>query len=335
MGDSLHSFISLELPMKTISIIIPVFHNAKSLPDLAERLRKLSQKVCDYRFEFIYVDDGSGDDSFAVLTEIGKKDSRITIVKLTRNFGSNIAIQAGLAQSLGDCAGFVAADLQDPPEIMEDMIREWETGSKVVFAVRKNRHGDPWTTRLFARFFNVLFKKVVFSRFFDQGIGFFLVDRQVVDFLVKCDEKNVHLFGLILWGGFEPSIVTYDRLEREYGRSRWTFGKKIKYFIDAFAAFSYLPLRACLIAGICIAGLSAFYALVVVISKISGRLQVPGWSALMVVILFVSGIQLIMLGVIGEYLWRNFDATRRRPTWVVDRIISKQKSPKREKRNKG
>jgi glycosyltransferase involved in cell wall biosynthesis len=311
--------------MPLVSIIIPVYFNAKSLPALAVRLDRLARRVRRHRFEFIYVDDGSGDDSFAVLSALAKKDRRITVVKLTRNFGSNIAIQAGLAHAKGACAGFVAADLQDPPELMESMIRGWEKGSKVVFAVRKTRSGDPWTTRLFSRIFNVLFRKLVFNRFFDQGIGFFLADRTVVDFLVKCDEKNVHLFGLILWGGFEPSIVTYDRGGREHGGSRWTFGKKIKHFIDAFAAFSYMPLRACLVAGLGIAGLSAVYAVVIVAQKITGKVDVPGWTTLMIVVLFFSGVQLIMLGVIGEYLWRNFDASRRRPTWVVDRIVKRRK----------
>lgn len=310
--------------MALVSIIVPVYFNAKSLPALAERLDGLSKRIKRHKFEFIFVDDGSGDDSFDVLCSLAKKDKRITVVKLTRNFGSNTAIQAGLAHSRGDCAGFVAADLQDPPETMEAMIREWEKGSKVVFAVRKSRRGDPWSTRLFAKLFNVLFKKFVFNRFFDQGIGFFLADRTVVDFLVRCDEKNAHLFGLILWGGFEPSIVNYDRVEREHGGSRWTFGKKIKYFIDAFAAFSYLPLRACLVTGIVIASLAAIYALAIVIQKFTGHLDVPGWSALMIVVLFVSGIQLIMLGVIGEYLWRNFDASRHRPTWVVDKVVKKK-----------
>ena len=310
--------------MALVSIIVPVYFNAESLPPLAKRLDALSKRVRKHKFEFIYVDDGSGDDSFDVLSALAKKDGRITVVKLTRNFGSNIAIQAGLAHAGGDCAGFVAADLQDPPEVMESMIREWEKGSKVVFAVRRDRRGDPWSTRLFARVFNVLFKKLVFNRFFDQGIGFFLADRRVVDFLVQCDEKNAHLFGLILWGGFEPSIVTYDRGDREHGGSRWTFGRKIKYFIDAFAAFSYMPLRACLVAGLCIAGLSAVYAVVTVAQKITGRVEVPGWTTLMVVVLFFSGVQLIMLGVIGEYLWRNFDASRRRPTWVVDTVVRKK-----------
>jgi glycosyltransferase involved in cell wall biosynthesis len=314
--------------MALVSIIVPVYFNAKSLPALAERLNALSKRVKKHRFEFIFVDDGSGDDSFDVLSSLAKKDGRVTVVKLTRNFGSSTAIQAGLAHSKGDCAGFVAADLQDPPEAMEEMIQQWEKGSKVVFAVRKTRKGDSWSTRLFARFFNVLFKKLVFNRFFDQGIGFFLADRTVIDFLVRCDEKNAHLFGLILWGGFEPSIVNYDRLEREHGGSRWTFGKKIKYFIDAFAAFSYLPLRACLVIGFGVAGLSALYAIVVICMKIAGRFEVPGWSALMVAVLFFSGVQLIMLGVIGEYLWRNFDASRRRPTWVVDKVISGGKSRK-------
>lgn len=153
----------------------------------------------------------------------------------------------------------------------------------------------------------------VFEKFHDQGIGFFLIDRRVVDVLIQCNEKNVHLFGLILWSGFDYQCVDYDRLEREFGKSRWAFSKKIKYFIDAFTSFSYLPLRNCLVMGLILALFSGIYALLIVILRFSGKFDVPGWSALMVAVLFLSGMQLIMLGTIGEYLWRNFDATRQAP----------------------
>lgn len=306
--------------MALISIVIPVYFNEESLPELANRLDALSKRMKTHRFEFIFVDDGSGDHSVEVLKKLQAKDPRITIIQLTRNFGSNTAILAGLSHAKGQCAGFVAADLQDPPEVLEEMIQSWEKGNPLVFAVRKSRRGDPFWTRFFSRIFNYLFKKLVFGNFYEEGIGFFVADRKVIDFLVQCNEKNVHLMGLLLWSGFPFQCVYYDRVERIHGKSRWTFGKKFKFFIDAFTAFSYLPLRSCLVIGLVLGVLSTLYALLIIGLRIFGKVHVPGWSALMVVILLFSAMQFTMLGVIGEYLWRNFDATRNRPIFVIEKI---------------
>lgn len=307
--------------MALISIVVPVYYNAASLPALAARLSALATGLPVHQFEFIYVDDGSGDDSFAVLEQLAAQDPRVRVVKLVRNFGSNTAILAGMTYAHGDCVGFVAADLQDPPETLADMIAQWEAGTRVVLAVRRDRHGDPWASRILASVFNWLFRKLVFDGFSPQGVGFFLVDRQVADVLIRCDERNAHLIGLIFWSGFSCAVVEYDRIERAHGKSRWTFRKKLKYFIDAFAAFSYLPLRLASALGLFLATAGGFYAVVVVIVRLLNKVPVPGWTALMVIVLLVSGAQLLILGIVGEYLWRNFDATRRRPLFIVDRIL--------------
>lgn len=304
--------------MALISIVVPVYFNSTSLSALAARLASLAESQPLHQFEFVYVDDGSGDDSFEVLKGLARQDKRIRLVKLARNFGSNTAILAGMSFATGDCVGFVAADLQDPPETLVEMLHYWEAGVKVVLATRRDRQGDPWSTRMFAGLFNWLFKKLVFDGFSPQGIGFFLVDRQVVDLLVSSNEKNAHLIGLILWSGYRYAIVEYDRVEREHGKSRWTFGKKFKYFIDAFAAFSYLPLRLASALGLLLAGVGGLYAMIVIAVRLLNQVPVPGWTALMVVVLLTSGAQLMILGIIGEYLWRNFDATRRRPLFVVE-----------------
>ncbi len=306
--------------MALVSIVIPVYYNAASLPALAERLAAFAASEPSHRFEFIYVDDGSGDNSFEVLKGLAERDARVRVVKLARNFGSNTAILAGMTYATGDCVGFIAADLQDPPETLAEMIALWEAGTKVVFAARRDRHGDPRTTRLFASLFNWLFKKLVFDGFSPQGIGFFLVDRQVVDLLVRCNEKNAHLIGLILWSGYRYEVIEYDRVGREHGTSRWTFRKKFKYFIDAFAAFSYLPLRLASALGLLLAGVGGLYATIVIAVRLLNQTPVPGWTALMVVVLLTSGAQLLILGILGEYLWRNFDATRTRPLFIVDSV---------------
>lgn len=307
--------------MALISIVVPVYYNAASLPALAERLAALADDRPAHRFEFIYVDDGSGDDSFAVLEQLAAQESRMRVVKLVRNFGSNTAILAGMTYAQGDCVGFIAADLQDPPETLAELIAQWEAGSKVVLAVRRDRHGDPWTTRLAANIFNWLFKKLVFDGLSPQGVGFFLVDRQVADVLIRCEEKNAHLIGLILWSGFKCATVLYDRIEREHGKSRWTFRKKMKHFIDAFAAFSYLPLRLASGLGLFLAAAGGCYAIFLIAMRLIEEITVSGWTELMVLVLIVSGAQLLILGIIGEYLWRNLDATRHRPLFIVDRVL--------------
>jgi dolichol-phosphate mannosyltransferase len=308
--------------MSLVSIIIPVYYNAASLPALAARLAEMAAAHPHHDFEFIYVDDGSGDDSFAILERLAHTDPHIRVVKLTRNFGSNTAILAGLTYARGDCVGFIAADLQDPPETMSEMIGRWENGCKAVLAVRHDRLGDPLSTRIFAGVFNWLFKKLVFQNFSPQGVGFFLIDRQVVRAIVDCNERNAHLVGLILWSGYAYDVVEYERVQREHGKSRWTFRKKLKYFVDAFTAFSYLPLRAASALGLVLAALGGLYALVVILVRLTSGVQAPGWAALTVVVLLTSGVQLVMLGVIGEYLWRNFDATRRRPLFLVETEIN-------------
>jgi glycosyltransferase involved in cell wall biosynthesis len=308
--------------MRLVSIIIPVYYNAPSLPLLAQKLDTLSRANPQYGFEFIYVDDGSGDDSLSILYSLASRDNRISVVKLSRNFGSNNAILAGMTVAKGDCVGFIAADIQDPPEAFTEMIRLWQQGTKVVFAVRKDRKGDPLITRLFSYIFNYLFKRLVFNSLSPQGIGFFLIDRQVNDVIIKCEEKNPHVFGLILWTGFSYVTVQYDREERQHGKSRWTFQKKLKYFIDAFVAFSYLPIRITSALGLILASLGGIYAVIVLVARFTHQIPVEGWTALMVVFLVLSGVQLIMLGIIGEYLWRNFDATRHRPAFIIEKCFT-------------
>lgn len=308
--------------MSLISIVIPVYFNAESLQSLSIRLLDIADSQVDHDFEFIYVDDGSKDDSFSVLCDLAKSDNRIRVIKLVRNFGSNIAVLSGLTYAEGDCVGFIAADLQDPPEMLPLLIEQWEAGHPVVLAVRKDRQGDPIGTRIFSYIFNFLFKKLVYPDFSPQGIGFFVIDRKVVDVIVQSQEKNSHLIGLILWTGFPYTSVSYIRVERASGKSGWTFQKKLKYFLDAFVGFSYLPLRLTSGLGILFAILGGLYAIFLIVNKLINNINVPGWTALVVITLFLSGIQLIMLGVIGEYLWRNLDASRKRPSFIVDRVVS-------------
>jgi dolichol-phosphate mannosyltransferase len=308
--------------VKHISVVVPVYCNAGSLPELHSRLSAVAL-LTNCIFEFIFVDDGSFDNSYEVLQQIASSDHRVIVIKLSRNFGSNMALTAGLNYAKGDGVVMIAADLQDPPEIITEMLPHWLSRTKVVLAARRSRN-DPFMTRLAASLFNKLFRKFVFKDFPENGFDCVLIDRQVVDVVLNCSEKNTHLFGLIMWAGFKSTVVHYDRLERRHGSSMWTFTKKIKYFIDAFTSFSYLPLRVASTLGVFIALCGLIYAVVVVYVGIFTDIKVEGWASLMIALLLTSGTQLVILGVIGEYIWRNLEQTRNRPLFVVDEILENQ-----------
>jgi glycosyltransferase involved in cell wall biosynthesis len=315
--------------MKQVSIIVPVYYNELNLPVLFSRLFDLANADLHYDFEYVFVDDGSGDRSFQLLANLAKRDPRVRAIKLSRNFGANAAVMAGLHYASGDCVAMIAADLQDPPELILQMLRRWEAGSKVVLATRDDRH-DPLLNRLFARSFYWLFRHMAIKAMPSKGCDFVLIDRVVVDLLVQIGEKNPYLIGLILWMGFQPDLICYTRQKREIGKSRWTLSKRVKYFIDALVAFTYTPIRLVSGLGLALALLGLFGALVVIAGHMSHGFSVPGWASLMVAVLVVSGVQLLTTGIFGEYLWRNFEETRKRPTFIVDQVLGTDQVASRE-----
>jgi glycosyltransferase involved in cell wall biosynthesis len=308
--------------MALVSLVVPVYHNAASLPELLARFRALADRNPGDRFEFVFVDDGSRDESFAVLTGLAAAELRARVVKLSRNFGSNPALLAGLDHAHGDVVAAIAADLQDPPELIHDMLAHWCAGRKVVLAARASRD-DPGPSALLADAFYRLFRTFAIPAMPQRGFDFFLLDRQVCDLVRGVREANVYLMGLILCFGFDPLVLPYHRRAREkrFGRSMWTLPRKLKYFADSFVAFSYTPIRAASLAGFALSAVGAVYAAVVVLNWLIAGRPVAGWASLMVVLLVVSGLQLLMMGILGEYLWRTLDETRRRPRFVVERVI--------------
>jgi dolichol-phosphate mannosyltransferase len=278
-----------------ISVVVPVYFNAATLPAMAERLRAAARGA-DWEIEVLLVDDGSGDQSWEKISEIASAWREARGVRLTRNFGSQMAIVAGLQESTGDAAAVLSADLQEPPELLADLIRAWRGGATAVFAVRKSRP-EPWPTR--------------------AAFDCFLVGRQAIDFLVANREVHASLPGLLLWSGFPAALVPYDRVAREEGRSRWTFAKKLKYFIDSVVSFSYAPLRWMSVAGAFLALIAFAYAALLVALKVVRGQPIQGWTSLMVALAFFSGVQLLSLGILGEYLWRTLDAARGRRGFLI------------------
>jgi dolichol-phosphate mannosyltransferase len=306
--------------MKTFSIIVPVYYNELNLPETIPQLLGLSQEMPGYHLELVFVNDGSGDRSLDILLAYRSKDPEtIKVVNLTRNFGSMAAIQAGFTVTGGDCVGMISADLQDPPELFREMLRHWENGSKAIFAVRQDRE-DASLQKLLSNSYYSLIRHFAIKDYPNGGFDFFLVDRQVIEELNKIQEKNTNIMTLIHWLGYPSIMIPYIRRSRKKGNSRWTLAKKIKLFIDTFVAFSYFPIRALSLTGLLVAIGSFLYGMFILFYWLTYGIPVQGYVPIMLVITFTSGIQMTMLGVLGEYLWRTLDEVRRRPPFVIDRV---------------
>ncbi|KAF0180301.1 MAG: dolichol-phosphate mannosyltransferase [Nitrospirae bacterium] len=305
--------------MAVISIIIPAFNEEDNIIPLHARFSAISAP--SHTFEFILVDDGSSDNTFGTIENLSRQDPRVKAIRFSRNFGSHAACLAGLAHSSGDACIFISADMQEPPELILDLIRKWQEGFDTVIGIRE---GGQSPATMFSRFYYYLVRKFALPNMPKRGTDVFLVDRKVVNTVVSMQERNTSIFGLILWSGFRQAFVSYHRGQRDRGVSKWTLPKKIKLFVDTFVSFSFFPIRLISLFGFFVALAGFFYALYIIYHRIISGAPVEGWASLMVVLLLVSGIQLLMLGVIGEYLWRSFDETRRRPPFIVAELLGLQ-----------
>ena len=300
-----------------LSLIIPVYYNEGNLPPLYEDLKeKLFSKLdCDY--EMILVNDGSKDGSYRVMKELADRDPHIVCVSLSRNFGSHAAVLCGLSKCTGDCAVIKAADMQEPTELVLEMVESWKKGNNVVLAVRNGRDESKGQT-FFANFYYKLIQKTALPEMPDQGFDVYLIDRKVIDVLNALDEKNSALTGQILWSGFKTDRVYYHRLAREIGKSRWTLKKKIRLVMDTLFSFTDLPITIVLNVGIFSVLGAVVWAVVVLAAKLAGAIEVSGWTTLFIFQLFSFGVIMSTLGILGEYLWRCFDASRNRPPFIVE-----------------
>ncbi|UHA71664.1 glycosyltransferase family 2 protein [Paenibacillus sp. 481] len=305
---------------KLFSILVPIYYNELNIPNTVPRLKNLQQLLPEYELEFVFVDDGSGDKSLQLLLEEKEKDSRIKIVKLSKNCGSMAAIQAGLHHIDGDVVGIISADLQDPPELFADMLGHWEKGNKVVLATRQDRE-ESISQKAFSNTYYYFMDKLAIKGYPQGGFDFVLVDRQVVRELNQINEKNTNIMSLIYWLGHDRTMIPYTREERKLGKSRWTLSKKIKLFIDSFVSFSYVPIRFMSLTGFIVAAFSFIYGIFVVINALTGVASIQGWTSIIALITFLIGLIMIMLGIIGEYLWRILDETRKRPAFIIDEVF--------------
>ncbi len=304
--------------MSKISIIIPVYYNADTLMLLYEDMKaKILGELGDY--EIVMVDDGSGDDSWSVMNSIRDIDGNVKLVRLSRNFGEHAAILAGLSNCTGDCAVTKQADLQEDSELIVRMYDKWKEGNKVVLAVRQERD-EPAIKKFFANLYYAIVRKTIDDKMPKGGFDCYLLDRQAIEVLMRLDEKNSSLSLQVLWMGFKSANVYFHRKDREVGKSRWTLSKKIKLVVDSMMSFSYFPIRVMSGVGGVMSVLAFVWIIGVIIEYLNTGTPVRGWSTLMCLVLFSAGMILLMLGVLGEYLWRTLDATRNRPVFIVDDV---------------
>jgi glycosyltransferase involved in cell wall biosynthesis len=310
----------MQAPSETLlSIVIPVYYNADSLLDLFDRLKNVEQTLLtqNVHLEIIFIDDGSKDNSFDVLLAIRQQRPQTKLIKLTRNFGEIAASSAGFAQASGHCVVTLAADLQEPPEQIFPMLAEWQNGHKLVFSCRRSRE-DPWGTKLLAGIYYKLLELLVVKGFPKTGTGMVLMDRSLLPYVRTLGRRvsyALYLFSL----GFDTALLSYDRVERKHGKSRWTFKKKFFYFLDTITGFSATPLRLISAIGLIVSFLSMAYGTIQIIHALIGGTQVPGFVTLAVLISFATGIIVTMLSIIGEYLWRIFEIISHHPKSVIEK----------------
>lgn len=302
--------------MSKISIVVPVYWNSDTLMLLYEDMKaKILDKLGDY--ELVFVDDGSGDNSWEIMNQIRDMDSHVQCVKLSRNFGEHAALLAGLSVCTGDCAVTKQADLQEDSEIILEMYESWKRGNKVVLAVREDRDENPVKV-FFANMYYAIVRKTITKNMPQGGCDCYLLDRQVIQVLQDLNEKNSSLTLQVLWAGFQTDHVYFHRRDREVGESRWTFSKKFKLVLDSMMSFSYFPIRMMSIVGVTFNILAVLMFIYVLVEKFTVGTPIAGWSSLMCVVLLSSGLILLTLGILGEYVWRALDAARTRPPFIID-----------------
>ena len=304
--------------MTRISIITAFLNEEGNLLLFRERLGAVLSQI-DADAEIVLVDDHSHDRSAAIAKQWFGEDRRVKYVRLSRSSGSHAAYSAGLAHCSGDCALLLAADLQDPPETIPELLAKWREGYDVVWAARRGREGESFSTRLFSRLYYQLMRRIALPEMPAGGADFLLMDRRVIDAYNAIPEKHTSFLAMILWMGFRQTVIEYVKQARHAGKSKWNFSKKLKLAMDSVVSFSYLPIRAMSLLGFLMAGGGILYAGLVVIGRLGGWIAAgTGFAALMTVLLVGQGAILMMLGVLGEYLWRTFDEARGRPRYIIE-----------------
>jgi glycosyltransferase involved in cell wall biosynthesis len=304
--------------MKKITILIPAYNEQKVLHYLYERLTALTTKNSKYDYELLFVNDGSKDDSLSIIKGFAEKNKKVSYLNLSRNFGKEIAMIAGLDHATGDAVVIIDADLQDPPELIPEMIKFWEEGYDDVYAKRRTREGETWFKKFTSRmFYRVLQRSTEITIQQDTG-DFRLLDRRAVEAIKQIRDKNRYTKGFFSWIGFNKKEILYDREPRVAGETHWNYFKLATLAIDGIVSFTLAPLRLATFAGAFISVFAFLYLIFLVIRTIFFGSDLAGYPSMMAVILFLGGVQLLSLGIIGEYVGRIFNETKQRPLYLVE-----------------
>ena len=302
--------------MVVFSIIAPIYNEIGNIEELYKRLRGVMESVGE-SWELLPVDDGSTDGSSEVIRKLAQEDDRVRPVLFARNFGHQLAVTAGLDYSRGQAVVIIDADLQDPPEVILDMIAKWREGYEIVYAVRAEREGENWFKMFTASlFYRIIYKITDVNIPLDAG-DFRLLDRSVVDILNRMRERHRFLRGMSVWVGFRQAGVTYRRASRYSGSTKYPFRKMLKFASDAITSFSYFPLQLATYLGFFCAGLSIVAIPIVIATRVTGSQAFFGQATTLIAVLFLGGVQLISLGILGEYIGRLYDEAKGRPLYIV------------------
>jgi polyisoprenyl-phosphate glycosyltransferase len=304
-----------------IAIVVPVFNERDNLRRLYEEVAGVMRSLHDYDWEFVFVDDGSRDGSFEVLSALHARDERVLALRFPRNFGSHVAIAAGIDYCRADAAIVMAADLQDPPALIREFVDRWRAGYDVVWGARTGRDDGALRSRAMGMFYRLV-RRFAIPSYPRGGTGSFcLISRPVIDAFRQCTEHNRLTFGLVAWSGFRETSVPYHRPRRLIGSSSWTLRKMVRAAVDTFVSFSSLPIRVISLLGLLVSFLSFVFGFYVVVNKVVFGTRVQGWTSVMLAVLVLGGVQLLMIGVLGEYLQRILDEARARPLYIVERTL--------------
>lgn len=304
--------------MKKISIIIPAYNEEESLPMLYERLNKLMNEVNNYEFEVLFVNDGSKDKTIQIIKDLRENDDRISYVDFSRNFGKEVAMIAGLDYAKGDCVIFMDADLQDPPELIPELIKYWEEGYDDVYARRRSRKGETWLKKFTSKMYYKVLQSLTRVPIQKDTGDFRLLDKRCVNALRKLRESQRCSKSMFSWIGYNKKEVLYDRDPRIAGSTKWNYRKLIDLAIDGITSFTTSPLRISTYLSIPTFMLLFIYTIYVIIKCIITSTFVQAFQAVILLILFFSGIQILLFGIIGEYLGRIFNETKNRPLYFVN-----------------
>lgn len=314
-----------------LSLVVPVFNEQENIIELYNRLEKVLK---NYRYEIIFVNDGSKDKSVEIINELIYKDKKIKLINFSRNFGHEAATTAGVGYSTGDAVVVIDADLQDPPELIHDMVRLWKEGYEVVYAEREDREGETILKKTTARLF-YKFISLISDVHIPKNTGDFrLMDRKVVNDFKKLGEKNRFFRGLVSWLGYNQIGIKFKRVKRFAGNTKYNYGKLIRLSLDSITSFSTKPLSLITLSGSIISLFSFFTGIVLIFIKVFAKFPVSGWTSLIVTLLFLSGFQIFLIGIVAEYIARMFFEIKNRPLYLIKEIVDKEKSIRGEKYGK-